>query len=166
MDIESLTEAHKEGRDNQQRAIFASLFIIGNRLQTSFDKVDPTVTMKQFMVLIMIKQSSRKRIDLTDCGELLGCSRQNVKKLASALEKKGLITISRNTKDKRKLDLAMTEKGEHYFQSVATLHSQALRAIFEGYSDEEMHDFFTTFMKLYEGVERLEAMENSELGGM
>ena len=56
MNIESLTEAYKSGRDNQQRAIFASLFILGNRLQTSFDKVDPVITVKQFMVLIMVKQ--------------------------------------------------------------------------------------------------------------
>lgn len=44
MSIERLTEAFNEGRDNQQRAIFASMFILGNRLQTSFDKVDPFVT--------------------------------------------------------------------------------------------------------------------------
>lgn len=165
MNIESLTEAYKTGRDNQQRAIFASLFILGNRLQTSFDKVDPFVTVKQFMVLIMIKQVPEKVLDLTSCGDLLGCSRQNVKKLAVALEQKELITISRNTKDKRRTDLSMTEEGERYFQSVARLHSKALNSIFEGYSDEELANLFTTFMKLYDGVERLEALEAEELGG-
>ena len=156
MNIESLTEAYKTGRDNQQRAIFASLFILGNRLQTSFDKVDPFVT---------VKQVPEKVLDLTSCGELLGCSRQNVKKLASALEKKGLITISRNQKDKRRSDLSMTMEGERYFQSVAKLHSKALGAIFEGYSDDELASFFTLLMKMYAGVERLEAIEVEEQGG-
>lgn len=165
MNIESLTEAYQTGRDNQQRAIFASLFILGNRLQTSFDKVDPFVTVKQFMVLIMIKQVPEKVLDLTSCGELLGCSRQNVKKLASALEKKGLITISRNQKDKRRSDLSMTMEGEGYFQSVAKLHSKALGAIFEGYSDDELAAFFSVLMKMYAGVERLEAIEVEEQGG-
>lgn len=93
MSIERLTQTFREGRDNQQRAIFASLFILGNRLQTSFDKVDPFVTIKQFMVLIMIKQAPGQTLDLTSCGELLGCSRQNVKKLAVALEKRAANTI-------------------------------------------------------------------------
>lgn len=165
MNIESLTESYKSGRDNQQRAIFASLFILGNRLQTSFDKVDPVITVKQFMVLIMIKQVPEKVLDLTSCGELLGCSRQNVKKLAVALERKQLITISRNRKDKRRTDLCLTEKGERYFQSVAKLHDEALYSIFEGYSDEELTHFFMLLMRLYTGVDKLEELAVKKQGG-
>lgn len=160
MNIEDLTEAFKTGPDKQQRAIFASLFILGNRLQTSFDKVDPLITMKQFMVMIMIKQAPEKVLDLTTCGELLGSSRQNAKKLAAALESKRLINISRNSDDRRKTDLSLTFKGEEYFQTVAPLHNQALHAIFENYSDEELELFFSIFMKLYDGAEKLEAMKN------
>lgn len=165
MNIESLTETYKSGRDNQQRAIFASLFILGNRLQTSFDKVDPVITVKQFMVLIMIKQVPEKVLDLTSCGELLGCSRQNVKKLAAALERKQLITISRNREDKRRTDLCLTEKGERYFQSVAKLHDEALYSIFEGYSDEELTHFFILLMRLYTGVDKLEELAVKKQGG-
>ncbi|MFM2490249.1 MarR family transcriptional regulator [Enterococcus avium] len=166
MNIESLTEAYKSGRDNQQRAIFASLFILGNRLQTSFDKVDPVITVKQFMVLIMVKQVPEKVLDLTSCGELLGCSRQNIKKLAVALEKKELITISRNKKkDRRRTDLCLTEKGESYFQSVAKLHDEALHSIFEGYTDDEITNFFIILMKLYSGVENLEELAAKKQGG-
>lgn len=165
MNIESLTEAYKSGRDNQQRAIFASLFILGNRLQTSFDKVDPVITVKQFMVLIMVKQVPEKTLDLTSCGELLGCSRQNIKKLAVALEKKELITISRNKKDRRRTDLYLTEKGESYFQLVAKLHDEALHSIFEGYSDDELTNFFIILMKLYSGVENLEELAAKKQGG-
>lgn len=161
MNIESLTAAYKTGRDNQQRAIFASLFILGNRLQTSFDKVDPQVTMKQFMVLIMIKQVPEKSLDLTSCGDLLGCSRQNAKKLALVLEKKNLITICRNAKDRRKTDLTLTQHGEAYFQSVAKLHKKALDTIFEVYTDDELEQFFIIFMKLYDGAEQLAVLEES-----
>lgn len=162
MSIERLIQTFREGRDNQQRAIFASLFILGNRLQTSFDKVDPFVTIKQFMVLIMIKQAPGQTLDLTSCGELLGCSRQNVKKLAVALEKKELLILSRSERDKRRLDLFLTDKGEAYFQSVSRLHESALTAIFAEYSDEELEVFFSIFMKMYAGVEKLEALESME----
>ncbi|MGG5369181.1 MarR family winged helix-turn-helix transcriptional regulator [Enterococcus sp. AZ196] len=163
MSVKNLTEAFKSGRDKQQRAIFASLFILSNRLQTSFDKVDPFITMKQFMVLVMIKQAPDKTLDLTSCGELLGCSRQNIKKLAIVLESKKLIMISRNSNDRRRTNLALTAKGEEYFQSVAQLHSKALGIIFEEYTDQELELFFSIFMKLYDGTEKLEATENKIL---
>jgi DNA-binding MarR family transcriptional regulator len=89
-----------------------------------------------------------KVLDLTSCGELLGCSRQNIKKLAVALEKKELITISRNKKDRRRTDLCLTEKGESYFQSVAKLHDEALHSIFEGYTDDENNEFFYHFNEI------------------
>ena len=163
MNIEHLTEAYKEGRDNQQRAIFASLFILGNRLQTSFDKIDPLVSMKQFMVLIMLRQVPKDGLDLTSCGELLGCSRQNIKKLAAALEKKQLITIRRNSEDKRRQVLSLSDQGEEYFQAVAKLHKDALATIFKDYSDEELEQFFSIFMKLYSGADRLEALEKTDV---
>jgi DNA-binding MarR family transcriptional regulator len=117
------------------------------------------------MVLIMVKQVPEKVLDLTSCGELLGCSRQNIKKLAVALEKKELITISRNKKDRRRTDLCLTEKGESYFQSVAKLHDEALHSIFEGYTDDEITNFFIILMKLYSGVENLEELAAKKQGG-
>lgn len=159
VDIEQLIEDFQTSRDKQQRAIFASLYILGNRLQTSFDKIDPSVTMKQFMVLVMVRQLSERAIDLTSCGKLLGCSRQNIKKLAMALEAKELIAMNRSEEDKRKTILVLTKEGEHYFNSVETLHSHALATIFNGYSDKELSNFFDIFMKLYQGVEKLEITE-------
>lgn len=56
----------------------------------------------------------------------------------------------------------MTDKGEAYFQSVSRLHESALTAIFAEYSDEELEVFFSIFMKMYAGVEKLEALESME----
>lgn len=158
MNIQHLIETFSKNRDSQQRAIFSSLFILGNRLQTSFDKLDPAVTLKQFMLLTMVKNAPEEGLTLTQIGELLGSSRQTAKKLALALEKKQLVKIQQSTHDKRKTLLSITPEGLAYFAKVADLHRTALGRLFEGYSDEELEQFFTIFMKLYEGVEELEQL--------
>lgn len=159
MEIHQLIEAFSKTRDSQQRAIFSSLFIMGNRLQTSFDKLDPVVTLKQFMLLTMVKNAPQEGLTLTQIGELLGSSRQTAKKLALSLEKKQLVHIQQSSQDKRKSLLSITSEGLDYFAKVAALHHTALSRLFEGYSDEELAQFFAVFMKLYAGVEALEQLE-------
>ncbi|GCF93210.1 hypothetical protein NRIC_11010 [Enterococcus florum] len=159
MDIQQLIETFSKNRDTQQRAIFSSLFILGNRLQTSFDKLDPVVTLKQFMLLTMVKNAPEEGLTLTQIGELLGSSRQTAKKLALSLEKKKLVQIRQSTKDKRKSLLSITSDGLNYFGKVAVLHTTALNRLFESYSEEELTQLFTLFMKLYEGVDALEQLE-------
>ena len=80
MQIADLIEKFRHTRDGQGRAIFSTIFIAGNRLQTSFDRADGQVTLKQFMLLTMLRQSGED-MTFTQLGELLGCSRQNIKKL-------------------------------------------------------------------------------------
>ncbi len=159
MDINHLIEAFSKTRDSQQRAIFSSLFILGNRLQTSFDKVDPVVTLKQFMVLTMVKNGPEEGLTLTQVGELLGSSRQTAKKLALSLTKKELVSLQQSPQDKRKTLLTITAAGREYFAKVAALHNEALNQLFEDYTDEEIAQFFAIFMKLYGGAERLEQFE-------
>ncbi|MBV7392116.1 MULTISPECIES: MarR family winged helix-turn-helix transcriptional regulator [Enterococcus] len=156
MEINDLIQSHQETRDQQQRAIFASLFIMENRLQTIFDKTDPKVTLKQFMLLVMLKFSSEEENTLTNMGNLLGCSRQNIKKLAVSLEKYDLIKIHSDSGDKRKLKLYLTVDGLKYFEEIFSLHTQSLNKLFHNYSDSELQLFFKTLMKLYGGIEKLE----------
>ena len=63
----------------QQKAIFSTLFIATNRLQTLFDSHLPEISLKQFMLLSIVRQS-KEPLTFTQSGNLLGCSRQNIKK--------------------------------------------------------------------------------------
>ena len=55
MEISDLTKRFSDSYENQCKAIFASVFIVGNRLQTIFDNNIPEISLKQFMLLIMIR---------------------------------------------------------------------------------------------------------------
>ena len=89
--------------------MFSTLCIAENRLQTIFDKSSSGITLKQFMLLTMVRQSE-ERLTFTQLGDLLGCSRQNIKKLAAVLEQKGFVTIIQNENDKRASFLLPTER--------------------------------------------------------
>ena len=92
MHLDDLTRKFSGTREDQGKAIFSTLFIAGNRLQTLFDSHIPELSLKQFMLLSMVRQSEEP-LTFTQLGSLLGCSRQNIKKLADVLEKKGFIAL-------------------------------------------------------------------------
>lgn len=74
---------------HEMQAIFSSIFVLQNRMQTVGEKLQTKMSMKQWLLLAMVECCPHPKT-LTNVGLLMGCSRQNVKKLALALEKKGL----------------------------------------------------------------------------
>lgn len=89
-------------------------------------------------------------------GELLGCSRQNVKKLAEVLDKKGFISIVKSTNDARALSAKVTQKTNDYWKEEFYKYQQELKYLFEEYSEDEIALLFKFFMKLYSGIDNLE----------
>lgn len=152
MEINDLIEKFSDSTENQCKAIFSTLFITANRLQTVFDHNIPEITLKQFMLLTLVRQS-KEQLTLTKLGQLLGCSRQNIKKLAYVLEKKGFVEIKQNG---RAISICSTMKLEHYFETVFKSYQKELKYLFEVYNVDEIEQFFQLMMKLYDGIEHLE----------
>lgn len=155
MEIEDLIRRFKDTRQHQVRAIFSTLFIAGNKLQTIFDKEDKDITLKQFMLLTMVRRSGEE-LTFTQSGKLLGCSRQNIKKLAASLEEKGFVEIKQSQKDMRAAAILPTDKLIPYFDKISAMHKQKLKTLFEEYTDSEIQMLFDLLMKLYKGIDRLE----------
>ena len=153
--LNALNEKFSHTREGREKAIFSTLFIAGNRLQTLFDSHIPEVSLKQFMLLSLVRQSE-ERLSLTQMGSLLGCSRQNIKKLAGVLEKKGFITLQQSPDDTWALHICPTGRMEAYFQNGFDHGPKELQALFDIYSDEEVRQLFCLLSKLYTGIERLE----------
>ena len=163
MNLDDLTKKFSNSTENQRKAIFSTLFIAGNKLQTLFDNHIPEVSLKQFMLLSIVRQS-KEPLTFTQLGNLLGCSRQNIKKLAAVLMKKGFITIQQSPQDTRALCICLTEKADHYFQNDFSKYQEELSYLFEVYTDEEIETLFVLLSKLYTGIENLEtktAVENT-----
>lgn len=155
MNPDDLTAKFSSSTENQRKAIFSTLFIAGNRLQTLFDNHIPEVSLKQFMLLSIVRQS-RERLTFTQLGNLLGCSRQNIKKLADVLAKKGFITIQQSPHDSRAMCICPTEKVNEFFANDFLEYQEELKYLFEVYTDEEVETLFILLSKLYSGIENLE----------
>ncbi|MCB6991969.1 MarR family transcriptional regulator [bacterium 210820-DFI.6.37] len=155
MEIDDLIAKFSDTTENQQKAIFNSLFIIGNKLQTLFDNHIPEVSLKQFMLLSIVRHS-KEYLTFTQLGNLLGCSRQNIKKLASVLEKKGFVAIQQSPNDTRALCICPTEKVNAFFNNEFFKYQRELRYLFEVYTEEETSALFALLMKLYSGIDILE----------
>lgn len=155
MNINNLITKFSGTTENQRKAIFSTLFIAGNKLQTLFDNHIPEVSLKQFMLLSIVRQS-KEQLTFTQLGDLLGCSRQNIKKLADVLMKKGFVTIQQSSYDARALCICPTEKVNDYFQNDFSEYQRELKYLFEVYTDEEIETLFILLSRLYTGIENLE----------
>ena len=137
MHLNDLTQKFSTSTENQRKAIFSTLFIAGNKLQTLFDNRIPEVSLKQFMLLSIVRHA-KKPLTFTQLGNLLGCSRQNIKKLADVLRKKGFITIQRSPQDTRAMCICPTEKVADYFANDFAEYQEELKYLFEVYTDKEI----------------------------
>ena len=155
MELNDLIAKFSDTTENQRKAIFSTLFIAGNKLQTLFDSHIPEVSLKQFMLLSIVRQS-KEQLTFTQLGNLLGCSRQNVKKLADVLAKKGFITIQQSPHDTRAMCICPTEKVNSYFKNDFFKYQEELKYLFEVYTDKEIETLFTLLSRLYSGIENLE----------
>lgn len=143
------------GYDTQHRvqAIFSSIFVLQNRMQTAGEKLQTEISMKQWLLLAMTECCPEPRT-LTNVGNLMGCSRQNVKKLASALEKKGFIRLLSSNNNSVLIEL--TEEVKRYTEEIGERHTRALSLLFADFSEEEIKQLFSLYKKLYAGLERME----------
>lgn len=155
MKLDDLITRFSDTTENQRKAIFSTLFIAGNKLQTLFDHHIPEVSLKQFMLLSIVRQS-KEPLTFTQLGNLLGCSRQNVKKLADVLMKKGFITIQQSPHDTRAMCICPTQKVNDYFQNNFSEYQEELKYLFEIYTKKEIETLFILLSKLYAGIENLE----------
>lgn len=155
MRLDDLITRFSSTTENRRKAIFSTLFIAGNKLQTLFDKHIPELSLKQFMLLSIVRQS-KEQLTFTQLGNLLGCSRQNIKKLANLLMKKGFITIEQSPHDTRAMCICPTERVNDYFENDFSEYQEELKYLFEVYTEQEIETLFLLLSKLYAGIENLE----------
>lgn len=164
MNFDDLTARFSTSTQDQRKAIFSTLFIAGNKLQTLFDQNIPKISLKQFMLLSIVRQS-KEPLTLTQLGDLLGCSRQNIKKLADVLTKKGFTTMRQSPHDARSMCILPTEKANDYFANDFSKYQEELKYLFEVYTDEEIETLFLLLSKLYAGIENLEKKTGQDKHG-
>ncbi len=153
MNLEEILESYNNDRLQRMQAIFASIFVLQNRMQTAGEKLQTQISMKQWLLLTMAISCPEPRT-LTNVGKMMGCSRQNIKKLAITLEKQGFIHLIAGSNNSVQIEL--TDKIKEYSEEVGVQQLCFMNMLFEDFSDEEIETLFHLYMKLYAGMERAE----------
>ena len=86
----------------KKKLLFSGVFVQENRLHAIMDRYLKEVTCKQWLVMI-VADAYDAPPDLSTLAKMLGCTRQNIKKLAASLEKAGYVTLEPSEKDGRSL---------------------------------------------------------------
>lgn len=142
-------------RTDRERSILGILMRTATRLQTLFDKTIPQLTLKQFMLLEILRQSPEP-LTLNEIGERLGCSRQNVRQLTESLTQKGLVVVEPSDRVSRALCVRLTDKNHDSFAEQLESHIRDLDYLFEGYSDTELGLLLFLMKRLDAGTDNLE----------
>lgn len=137
----------------KKQALFASIFVVQNRLQTAGEKVQTEISMRQWHLLAMAQACGKPRT-LTNVGKLMGCSRQNVKNLATALQKKGFLKFVNGANNSVLIEI--TEQADEYLSSMSDRHHEVLTRLFSKFSEREIDVFFNLQNKLLDGLESAE----------
>jgi len=153
MTTQEMFTAFGQDKNRMIQGIFSSIFIIQNRMQTSGEKIQTEISMKQWLLIAMTLNCPEPRT-LTNVGNMMGCSRQNVKKLSAALEKTGFVELRAGKNNS--VSIEPTEKALKYFADIAPRHEETLELLFQDFSEDELAQFYNLFGKLYSGVERVE----------
>nr|MBQ8245177.1 MarR family transcriptional regulator [Oscillospiraceae bacterium] len=135
------------------QGIFCNIFILQNRLQTACEKIQTEISMKQWLMLALLEQCPEPKT-LTNVGKLMGCSRQNVRKLATALEKKGYLTVKEGPNHSACLE--ETGKVAAYSLEMDERRGRVLQLLFSEFTEEEIAQLYTLCRKLYKGIGQIE----------
>lgn len=153
MKTTELFDTYNSDTLHRTQAIFSSIFVLQNRMQTAGEKLQPQISMKQWLLLAMTACCPEPRT-LTNIGNLMGCSRQNVKKLVSSLEKKGYVQLVSGSNNS--VHIVLTDKVNQHMEEFGDRHLQVLKLLFKDFTDKEIEQLFLLYQKLYAGMERVE----------
>jgi MarR family transcriptional regulator for hemolysin len=144
-------------KQHTQEVIFASLFLLSNKLQVAGDQYlsESGMTTKQWFLTAVIMQFGDNAPTLTEVAEFMGSSRQNVKQLALKLEKNDFLKLERDEHDTRAIRLKITDKSRSFWDKRQSQDQQFIREVFKYLSNEETEEVANSIKKILRGIEEV-----------
>jgi DNA-binding MarR family transcriptional regulator len=128
---------------------WSTLFSVTNKLQAASDRYLENLTMRQVMVMVAIVHLPADRATLNNIARKLGTTKQSVKQLITAMEKKRYVATVPSSKDRRAVNVHITETGRKELLSCTEISLEYFADIFSDFSMEEMESLWGLLKKLY-----------------
>lgn len=124
--------------EKNQNYCFVMVLLLANRFQSKLDVYIGEITLKQWLLLCMLNRIEMQDVSINDLAVVMGCSRQNVKKMVDILVKKEYLKLKESNIDKRAYQVLMTEKARKFFLDFGNQGNEIVQRLFKGISEEEL----------------------------
>ena len=142
--------------------IFGTIFTLSNKLQFLGDKIDAKLTVKQWLLLAGVLKCESDTPMLSEIAARIGSSRQNVKKMASILEKQGFVLMEKDACDARMLRIRLTDACRAHLKQREETESQFIEELFSNFEAKELSTLSAALKKLEKNVRVMEQKYNQE----
>ncbi|HBE76247.1 MAG TPA: MarR family transcriptional regulator [Firmicutes bacterium] len=140
-------DTHKEIFLMQQT--YATLFSLANKIQMKGDQYFQSLTSRQFMAMIAILHLPEDETTLNNIAKKLGTSKQSVKQLITIIENKGYVTLVSSRKDKRAVNINITESGKQVMLECSAKGLNFFGDLFKDFTTKEMELLWELLKKMY-----------------
>ncbi|MFO1446024.1 MarR family transcriptional regulator [Bacillus sp. Bva_UNVM-123] len=128
---------------------YATLFSLANKIQVKGDKFLELITSRQYMAMVAITHLPEDETTLNNIARKLGTTKQSTKQLITIIENKGYVYVVPSKKDKRAVNVKITENGKDVLLVVAEKGIYLLEELFKNLSTEELETMWGLLKKLY-----------------
>jgi DNA-binding MarR family transcriptional regulator len=130
--------------------VYSSLISVSNKLQTTGDKYCVPLTSRQYMTVLAMLHLPEEETTIVNIANKLGVTKQNVTQLIKSLEKKGLVAIAPSKKDRRAVNVRLTDLGlETMVNCGSNMTVDFMADVFNGFGEKELETLWNLLIKLY-----------------
>ncbi|MDO5028570.1 MAG: MarR family transcriptional regulator [Bacillota bacterium] len=144
-------------RLDKEEFVIGSISLLANKINFFGDGIFPDLTFKQWFLLLMIGKMDNKDKTLNSIAQVVGTSRQNVKKMLGTLEAKGYVSVEKSKRDRRALNIELTAKTFDFFAANNEATALETKKLFAPFSNEDLASFvkgLEKFLYCFELYER------------
>lgn len=128
--------------------ILSTIFYISNKLQAKGDELDEQLTVKQWMTLLAIMHLPENTASYNQIASMLGCSKQNAKKLVAVLERKDMVVIEKSKLDSRAVNVKIVDNCRGYLKQYYEKGNEYLNGMFGYFEEEELKTLWQLLKKI------------------
>jgi len=130
--------------------VYSSLISVSNKLQTTGDKYCVPLTSRQYMTVLAMLHLPEEETTIVNIANKLGATKQNVTQLIGSLEKKGLVAIVPSKKDRRAVNVRLTDLGlETMVNCGSNMTVDFMADVFNGFGEKELETLWNLLIRLY-----------------
>lgn len=128
---------------------YATLFSVTNKLQVKGDQFMQDLTSRQYMAMLAAAHLKEGETTLNNIAKKLGTTKQSVKHLITAIEKKGYVVTVPSEQDKRAVNVKITDIGLQVMMECSERSLKFFADVFQRFTTEDLEILWSLLKKMY-----------------